>query len=276
MHTSFYTFCLSLLITIGLSGIHELSADPVDTIFANCNTKSYLAFDEEVELVDVGNKDFYKVAIQGRNVFLLGVKDSVETIPIYVVFKNQSVFAATLRWDPLATKQFYDFRKNLVETRSYYNHRNYIPPTPTKVMVERLQGLEHEKRTYKSVAARVDDVTFALENVKNDHSAYYLKFKVENKTSIIYQLDYVGFDNVEFYRKKFFSKKRETRIPVTPLIDSDIRDVKPYCEEYFYFALPIYAVGSRGGLIVTLREISGVRTVEVEIPYKVLATADLY
>lgn len=238
-----------------------------DTVYVSHQAKSYLLFDHPVSLVDVGNPIWYEAKIEGNAVLVVARRDSVPATPIYAVVNNEP-FTGMLffRSQP---NPFYDFRKATPTTAQPVSG---VKPT---VLQERLRSMQ----TYTDLCygqQQEGGVTFQLVGLVHDLSATYLKFKVENHSSVVYQTDFIGFQRRQRYRKGFFAKEKEATFPIEPLAVHDIRPILPYSEGYYYYALPLWALGPKETLLATLRESTGSRTLTLKISPRLIRHADLF
>ena len=238
-----------------------------DTVYVSHQAKSYLLFDHPVSLVDVGNPVWYEAQIEGNAVLVVAQQDSVPATPIYAVINNQP-FTRMLffRSQP---NPFYDFRKATPTTEQTVSGVN-----PT-VLQERLRKMRTHRNLHYG-QRQEGGVTFQLVGLVHDLSATYLKFKVENQSSVVYQTDFIGFQRRQRYRKGFFAKEKETTFPIEPLAFPNVRPVLPYSEDYYYYALPLWALGPKETLLATLRESTGSRTLTLKISSRLIRRADLF
>ncbi|MEM9675026.1 MAG: DUF4138 domain-containing protein [Bacteroidota bacterium] len=235
-----------------------------DTIYVSDQAKSYLLFDAPVTLADVGNPNLYQAQIEGNSIFLVARKDSVADTPFYAVVDGQP-FTARLCFDA-RPQAFYDFRKLTVSGRSGVS---------TEGTATKLQRLASQP-DLNYASSKHSGIRFQLVGLMHDLQATYLKFKVENTTSLHYATDFVGFELHKRYKKDFWSKAQTALFPVEPIAQLPVNSVFPYSEGYLYYALPLQALASREAMFVTLREKSGSRSVSINVPARLLRKADLY
>ncbi len=251
----------TLLITIPLATIAQ------DTIYVSNRAKSYLLFDEPVTLADVGNPSLYQAQIEGNSVLVVASADSVADTPFYAVVGGKPFTARLLfRSHPEA---FYDFRSEgtPLEAARLGAANGQI--------LERLQQLSsYDDLNY--AAARQSGIRFRLVGLVHDLSTTYLKFKVENRTSLLYQTDFVGFERLKRYKKGFFAKDKEARFPLEPVAQWRVEKVLPYSETYLYYALPMQSLERKEAIIATLREQGSTRSVSLKISSRLIRRADLY
>jgi hypothetical protein len=142
-------------------------------------------------------------------------------------------------------------------------------------VLDRLKGLKsHQDLNYAS--SKENGISFTLAGIVHDLSTTYLKFKVDNLTSLAYQLDFVGFERLKRYKKGFFAKDKEARFPLEPVADWGTEAVLPYSEGYLYYALSIQSLDSKEAIIATLREKANGRSVSLKISSRLNRRADLY
>ena len=263
------------------------TAQPItrDTIYVSHQAKSYLLFDQPVSLADVGNPSLYQAQIEGNSVLVVATEDSVADTPFYAVVGG-TPFTARLVFHP-RPEAFYDFRKD--DNVSEGPHE----PTGDQTLT-RLQDLQTQKEL-NYAAARQNGIRFQLVGLMHDLSTTYLKFKVKNNTSLVYQTDFIGFERLKRYRKGFFAKDQEARCPLDPVAEWRIDEVVPlpdgsnaydpptttgrvlpYSETYLYYAIPIQSLERKEAIIATLREVGSSRSVSLRISSRLIRRADLY
>jgi len=233
-----------------------------DTISVSHQAKSYLLFDAPVSLADVGNPLRYEARIEGNSILLLAKQDSVADTPFYAVVGGEP-FTATLTYHARPTA-FYDFRK---------------PGTAS---------LDTYQRKALSQLVRQPDLIFAtnqenglrlsLVGMLHDHAATYLKFKIENQSSLYFKTLGIGFQQQQRYRRRLLSGEKRAHFPVEPLGVENLQAVPPYSEQYCYYVLPLQTLEKKSKLIATLREQSrpANRSVSLEIPARLMRRAEVY
>lgn len=290
------TLLLSLLFFVSLASVaqrlntYETKSAP-DTIYVSNQAKSYLLFDEPVTLADVGNPSLYQAQIEGNSVLVVASQDSVADTPFYAVVGGEP-FTARLVFRP-HPEAFYDFRQ------SDDASGKASKPTAFQAKVhDRMQALlVQDDLNYAS--ARQNGIRFQLVGLMHDLSTTYLKFKVENRTSLVYQTDFVGFERLKRYKKGFFTKDQEARFPIEPLVEWQLdevvplpdgsnaydprttkqvasQEVLPYSESYLYYAIPIQSLERKEAIIATLHERGSTRSVSLKILSRLIRRADLY
>ena len=239
----------------------------LDTIYVSHQAKSYLLFNEVVSLADVGNPSLYQAQIEGNSILVVAKKDSVPDTPFYAVVGGKP-FTGRLVYDR-HPQSFYDFRG-----------RSNASSSPGQSISDeevrdKLRGLKsHEDLNYAS--SRENGISLILVGIVHDFSTTYLKFKVDNQTSLVYHTDFIGFERLKRYKKGFFAKDKEARFPLEPLADWGTDAVLPYSEGYLFYALPIQSLDSKEAIIATLREKANGRSVSLKISSRLNRRADLY
>ena len=260
-------FLLLPFVVIAQSSLAKATATQLlDTIYVSHWVKSYLLFNEPVTLADVGNPTLYQVQIEGNSILVVATKDSVASTPFYAVVEGEP-FTARLQFHP-SPEAFYDFRQQ--------GKSSSIGVLTTKKQVlSRLQEFSSGK-DLNYASTKEDGIHLRLVGLMHDLSVTYLKFRVENRTSLSYQTGFMGFEQLKRYRKGFLAKERQARFPIEPINHGPVETVLPYSEHYLYYALPLQALARREAIIATLRESSGSRSISLKIPARLLRRADLF
>jgi hypothetical protein len=286
------TLLVSLLFFVSLASVaqrlntYETESAP-DTIYVSDQAKSYLLFDGPVTLADVGNPSWYQAQIEGNSVLVVASKDSVADTPFYAVVGGQP-FTARLVFRP-HPEAFYDFRQS-----DDVSEKTCKPTASQTKAFDRMQTLLMQD-DLRYANARQNGIRFQLVGLMHDLSTTYLKFKVENHTSLVYQTDFIGFERLKRYKKGFFAKDQEARFPLTPVAEWRIDEVVPlpdgsiaydspttsgrilpYSETYFCYALPLPLLERKEAIIATLHEQGSTRSVSLKISSRLIRRADLY
>lgn len=282
MKRTTYLVCILLL--------HTLLAKATDTIYVNHEQNTYLVFDEAITLLDLGGEREFADHLPEENVVL--VKDfgaKAEKNAVYIkarsteasettifIAAGAKVFAGVVCFKAMHDKILYDFRDKTLNKAASYNRENYVPEVDISLMEQRLYSLSNVKREIFDKGVSNNKVSWSLMNLRADHSAIYLKLRLENNSALVYRIESISIENAEFYRKRMLSRKKVNKVTVTPLIEGNVADVKPYGYHDYYVAIPVYAVGEQGAVMVTIRETSGVRSLQLEIPPGVMNNSDLF
>jgi hypothetical protein len=234
-----------------------------DTITVSHQAKSYLIFDAPVSLADVGNPFNYEARIEGNSILLLAKQDSVADTPFYAVVGGEP-FTATLSYHA-QPEAFYDFRKNLGTQKLDAYQRAAL-----------LQLVRQKDLLYAE--SKENGLRLSLEGILHDHAATYLKFRVENRTSIYFRTLGIGFVQQQRFERRLLSGEKHVHFPVEPLGVENLQAVPPYSEQYFYYVLPLQTLDKKAKLIATLREQGrpANRSVEVEIPARLMRRVAVY
>lgn len=277
-------FFLSFLLML-----HTLGVKATDTIYVSNEQNTYLVFDENITLLDLGGEREFAEQVPQENVVL--VKDfgaKAEKNAVYVkarsaeasettifITAGAKIFAGVVCYRATNEKILYDFRDRTLNKAASYNRENYVPEVDISLIEQRLYALSDVKREIYDKGVSNNKVSWSLMNLKADNSAIYLKLRLENNSALVYRIESISVENAEFYRKRILSRKKVNKVTVEPL-EGNMADVKPYGYHDYYLAIPVYAVGNQGAVMVTIRETSGIRSLQLEIPPGLMNTSDLF
>ncbi|MEM6844253.1 MAG: hypothetical protein AAF632_18695 [Bacteroidota bacterium] len=280
---------VSLLILL-FSVLFSLPAMALDTLYVN-KTSTYLVFDEPVEDLDLGgeNQDFadklpdehvvftksFAAKAEGTAVYVKARTDECDATTLYVKAGRQ-VYVSVLCYRDIVERPLVDLREKTLHKAASYNRENYVPEVSIDLVEERLYELETIKREVFDIAKGKDKLIFSLVNFRADATAIYLRFRMENNSGLVYRMESLSAENVEYYKKGFLSKRKSNRIPVDELIEGNVVDVPAYSHQDYFLALPTYAVGEKGSVLVTIRETSGIRVIQLELPGGLLLKSNLF
>ena len=261
-----------------------------DTIYVNHDQHAYLVFDEEISLLDlwgrerVRSRHSRKCSTSQRLCGPCRKKRGVPDGSFRYCYRDQHFRTSgkqSLRGSGVLPNVAPEITlrsagEKTMNKAASYDRRNYVPEVDISLVEERLYQLDEEKRQIHDIGVSKNKVDWSLTNLRVDNSAIYLKLRLENQSALVYRIESISVENAEFYRKRLLSKKKVNKVPVEPLVEGSIVDVRPYDQHDYYVAIPVYAVGDQGAVMVTIRETSGIRSLQLEIPPQLMANADLF
>jgi len=170
-------------------------------------------------------------------------------------------------------KEFYDKRDNFNKNRSSYVQQR---------LVRQLQEEETEEffiselKTRSDVIKKMPDEIFDfgitedgigayLRLIRTDNSYAYLKFVVENSTSVGYSFEHISFQYVQRYRQGFWRKKKEKFTDVFAVVMNSKQSVAARSMEPMVYIIPTFGIRSDERLVVTFREQKGNRKLVFEV-----------
>lgn len=258
---------------------NKLATD-ADTIMVSISRTTYLAFPADIDLVDIGNKDYtFKVE---KNILLLkSLKQGARTTNMLVKF-GQELFTANLLYTDLTTKSLYDFRKKnfnqsvtakvkklRVADSSGFNSGTATgaeAATDTLVSARRVNAVQALPPHFKTYGTIKNSIAFLLGNMVSDDQYMYLQFEVINKSHLNYILEYVSFE----YKK--YGNKSGTRA-FEPVYTPAVREIAAHKKAILVYVIPLFASGSDGQFTVTFRETLGNRKAQLHIPTRAINSA---
>ena len=259
-----------------------------DTLFISNLSSTYLAFPQEVDLINIGSPDFV-FQVEKSIIFLKAIRSGVKNTNMLIRCGN-SLFTISLIFQIKPKKSLYDFRKmNFSYTSSEKNpsspqnsnftnskdgnriisntkNKENLPASMDKTSEADSQEfnskinkvLSYPDR-FKTFGTSENQITILLTNIFTDSLRMYLKFKIINRSSLNYDLDYVSF---QFQRNGHFTKNTV----LTPIYSSLITSCGPHAKQNLIFVLPLFGT-SKGGLFTAIfRELNGDRKETIEIP----------
>ena len=253
-----------------------------DTIQVSISRTTYLAFPADIELVDIGNKEYtFKVE---KNILLLkSLKAGSHPTNMLVKF-GQELFTASLIYAENNNRSLYDFRKKNFENGATFTRRVKVVDTSgfnsgavisltadtgvtdSLVSPKRVAAVKALAPHFKTYGIIKNSIAFLLGNMVSDDKFMYLQFQVINKSHLNYLLDYVSFEYKK-YGSKGVSKAFE------PLYTPSTREVSAHKIETLVYVIPLFASGSDGQFTVIFRESLGNRKAQLHIPTRAIKSA---
>ena len=247
-----------------------------DTVYVNSKQNCYLAFPKDVELMDIPLGDDYFYKIEGKTIFLRA-KSTDSRNTGYLVKCGDDFYEGQIIIRSQLQKTFYDFRNVTHEVtttttvKTIVHSDNDIEPFDTVGirLKERFNNFKNESiKRYKTEGIVKHNIYFGLCNLKHDKENTYIKLNIINRSSLTYNIDFVQFEIVEGN-----TIRNEVKI-VLEAMGKEVSSNKK--EAPLYFVLPLLSIPESCSLRITLRELNGLRTIILDIPSKIILTADSY
>lgn len=252
------------------------SQKKIDTIYVNSSSTTYLIFDEAITLFNLGNTDYQaqpastnQSGVATQVLFLKAKSANAKPTTLFLTHGNQIYEAYLIYQEPLS-KVFYDYRgeEKRVETLKIKDD-NLMIDTRFKKLTSLSPNVLF--KGYKS------GIVLRCENLYNDENGTYLKFLVDNESSITYEIDNVSFSYISKMKKKAINRLQSLGIEEVNALKS-IEPTKTIASQkhttYMYY-VPLYATTDNGNLQVIFREKNGLRNVSIDIPFKKILRAEM-
>jgi len=246
-----------------------------DTVYVSTTSTAYLAFPDEPNIVEIGNKALYVSAIDGKTVF---IKAKVENAApsTYMVKVGDNYYLGVIQFKSNPTKMLYDFRNIEINVTTTTTVKAIVNPKEKPALDTAKMEIKNDlisfkaagRSRYKTFGTLENGVYFGLSDLSHNSKASFVKMKLSNQSSVAYVVDHVTF---EIYENKVIARNE-----LTILIEDCPRQVGGKEEGYMYFALPLLSIPENCEVKVTLRERNGLRTISCYIPAKVISQSSTF
>ena len=232
-----------------------------DTVQVSNRATTYLLFPHPVDLVDIGLPQGYLARIEGHCVFVKAREAG--TAPTTLLVKNGDYyFTAHLQFSASPKQGLYDYRGGFSQNVKDQKSPAIYLASDAKV-ARRLAQIRHSGgRALRQT--KLKGVSLSLLGLWNDESATYLLLELKNASSIPYRIDYIGFERIEKKGRRFSANNTANQVTV-PLVAIAPTQVTVGQMDTLRYALPLYAFGSRGKMIIKAQEMNGSRTLQLAI-----------
>ena len=243
----------------------------IDTIYVSNTENTYLLFPEKVELVDIGRLGAFAARIEGECVFLKALTSQAVQTSFLVRYGKQYLIGK-LVYTESPKKILYDFRGNTSPPATSEEKKR--DEANSAAIEERLEAIKTQKGRRIISAKSQHGLKVGITHLQNDRKATYLGISLKNYSSIDYKIDFVGFTLVE-KRGRRFSRNNRIRKELFPYASSSQTVIKAGEEGILFYALPLYALNSRGKLQIKIREKNGARVLRISIPSRKINHAQI-
>jgi hypothetical protein len=159
---------------------------------------------------------------------------------------------------------------NVIRLRINSNNRD------SDIKSEQIQNkfnwiLNDGRITYKDMADIEAGMYFTTYDIFLDGESIYFKLNVANTSSIPYDIDFVSFQ--VRHGKSMRSRESQSNQVIPPKNHESVRSVMPGTNETIVFSIQLFAFEESDRLKVKISELGGKRSLEFEVPTKILTNA---
>jgi hypothetical protein len=252
------------------------SADDLDTIFVN-NGTSYLIFNHKIYAFGLGNETDFDAHAYENCLMLRSVsKKEGQLSSVFVSYGDSTYiqyYYALLTYKSSSFKEFYDkrddFNKHLISSIQQRQMKEYQE-------VEKEEFFISELKTRSDIIKKMDDEIYDygiqddgigayLRLIRTDNNYAYLKFVVENSTSVGYNFEHISFQYIQRYKQGFWRKKKEKFTDVFAVVMNSKLTVAARSREPMVYIIPTFGIRRDEKLVVTFREQRGSRKLVFEV-----------
>lgn len=275
---------MKYIITTILLSIHSfflIAQTATETIFLTTKEECVFIFEKEPDFANVSTKKV-KHVIDGNRILLVPLEPFDDARLITQI--ESKVYEIKLDWSSDKSKiTFYkDYRESSVNdcisppTAKELAEKRYVEGNKfivTKEVLSTVSAKLTAFRNHKITGTKLfDNRAFSDGFQANlvvgfvDDNHFYFKFRLKNKQSIIYDLNPIRLSYESRQKKNLFKEDAIYKVEVKPtVLSSDITSIAANSTEFYFMAIPLFALNSNGKLKITFSERNGMRDVTVPI-----------
>ncbi len=263
----------------------------MDTVKLSRDIAASLLFEGDVKLVVFGNNPtsvkgevkeplYYQYIQDGNTLIIRARSKDVPFTTLMVKYGEAGFFQGIIKYAEHPGNTLYDLRMKKIEDSKTEYARPASEKKTEKVSDNKVKERLHEvidgKDIYSTFGTIKGPIAIGVTNMANDREFTYLKIKVNNQSSAEYKIDDVLFRYTEVKTGSTFTRKFKNREDLFPKEKVNVKLVPAYSTETIGFAIPLFATGDQGKLIIIFRELSGSRNINVEIASKDLQKIKIF
>ena len=120
-----------------------------------------------------------------------------------------------------------------------------------------------------------DGIGAYLRLIRTDNNYAYLKFVVENSTSVGYDFEHISFQYVQRYKQGFWRRKKEKFTDVFAVVMNSKLTVAAKSIEPMVYIIPTFGIRRDERLVITFREQRGGRKLVFEVDNEAIMSSKL-
>jgi hypothetical protein len=280
-----YTIAMLLLLTLPAARAQS-DAEQYDTIYVNDGT-SYIVFNHKIYAFGLGNeKDFSAQNYENCLMLRSKTKQDSTISSVFASYGDSTYlqyYYAVLVYQKKSFKEFYDKRDNFnkykisaIQRRQEREQRTeeaeefFISELKTRSDV--IKKMSDEIHDY---GIQEDGIGAYLRLIRTDNNYAYLKFVVENSTSVGYNFEHISFQYVQRYKQGFWRRKKEKFTDVFAVVMNSKLTVAAKSIEPMVYIIPTFGIRRDERLVITFREQRGGRKLVFEVDNEAIMSSKL-
>lgn len=275
-----------LLLLLIASAARAQNAEAYDTIYVNDGT-SYIIFNHKIYAFGLGNEKDFSAQTYENCLMIRSVTKRDSTVSSVFASYGDSTYLqyyyAILTYRKNSFKEFYDKRDNFNRYRISAVQRQQEKEQRTE---EAEEFFISELKTRSDVIKKMPDEIYDfgiqedgigayLRLIRTDNNYAYLKFVVENSTSVGYDFEHISFQYVQRYKQGFWRRKKEKFTDVFAVVMNSKLTVAAKSIEPMVYIIPTFGIRRDERLVITFREQRGGRKLVFEVDNEAIMSSKL-
>jgi hypothetical protein len=262
------------------------AADELDTIFVN-NGTSYLIFNHKIYAYGLGNESDFDARAYENCLMIRSIKRAEnQTSSIFVSYGDSTYlqyYYGLLLYKSSSFKEFYDkrdeFNRHLTSSVQQRQIKEYREEEKEEFFISELKTrsdiIKKMPDEIYDYGIQEDGIGAYLRLIRTDNNYAYLKFVVENSTSVGYNFEHISFQYVQRYKQGFWRKKKEKFTDVFAVVMNSKLTVAARSKEPMVYIIPTFGIRRDEWLVVTFREQRGSRKLIFEVDNEAIMSSKL-
>lgn len=249
---------------------------PHDTIYVSTEMTTYMVFPEPISVWDLGSKS-YAAKIESRNMlYLKPLKAHTSISSLLVQTVDGTIYLNYIAYRKFPHQLFWDYRTARAAPAS--TSGDSLPAQEEKLQnvsahyAQQIEFLRSQKKGNLLMRSS-NRMRLRVSHLAIDSGATYLLLDVHNRSSIPFQVQYVGFAYKEPRSKKSRKRIDPEQSQVEPLFSEGVAVISPQKREQLAYVLPLFAPTWKGYLEITISEENGNRVLKGKLRATRLAKA---
>jgi hypothetical protein len=260
--------------------------DALDTIYVN-NGTSYLIFNHKIYAYGLGNETDFDARAYENCLMLRSVsRREGQHSSVFVSYGDSTYiqyYYALLTYKESSFKEFYDkrddFNRHVISSIQQRQMKEHQEDEKEEFFISELKTrsdiLKKMNDEIYDFGIQEDGIGAYLRLIRTDNNYAYLKFVVENSTSVGYSFEHISFQYVQRYKQGFWRKKKEKFTDVFAVVMNSKLSVAARSREPMVYIIPTFGIRHDEKLVVTFREQRGSRKLVFEVDNEAIMSSKL-
>jgi hypothetical protein len=257
-----------------------------DTIYVNDGT-SYLIFNHKIYAFGLGNEtDFSAQTYENSLMIRSAAKRDGVVSSVFVSYGDSTYlqyYYAFLVYRKSSFREFYDkrdgFNRRRISAIQRQQEREQRAEEAEEFFISELKtrsdAIKKMRDEIYDYGIQDDGIGAYLRLIRTDNNYAYLKFVVENSTSVGYDFEHISFQYVQRYKQGFWRRKKEKFTDVFAVVMNSKLTVAAKSIEPMVYIIPTFGIRRDERLVVTFREQRGGRKLVFEVDNEAIMKSKL-
>ncbi len=244
-----------------------------DTLYVNTVSNTYLIFEEgsKIHFADIDVNDPHYTGTANENVFF--VRAVIKDAPTrsFMIKVDQTIWTGVIAYKTNITQYTVDLSSQVREEKQ--QKAQIKNEEEEEDLHQKMNRVFSDNNVVKDVGGYKNSMYVTLDNIYNDSKNAFMAIKIDNKSSVNFEIDYMEIVVMEA-SGKINSVAKNYEVKIIEFVGS--KTIEQKTKRRIGLITPSIAASSKGKVRITFKDKSGSRAITMDIPLKVVMNAKTF